>query len=47
LSGQARFGDKIVDVVSEAAFIQNGKKVVVLQIRGNRVVVKEHKEDQK
>lgn len=46
-SGQARFGDKIVDVVSEAAFIQNGKKVVVLQIRGNRVVVKEHKEDQK
>jgi membrane-bound serine protease (ClpP class) len=46
-AGQARFGDKIVDVVSEAAFIQIGKKVVIRQIRGNRVVVKEYEEGRK
>lgn len=46
-AGQARFGEKIVDVVSEAAFIQPGRKVIVLKIRGNRVVVKEYEEDKK
>ncbi len=45
-AGQARFGDRIVDVVSQADFIETGKKVVVRQIRGNRVVVQELEEDQ-
>jgi membrane-bound serine protease (ClpP class) len=43
-AGQAKFGDKVVDVVSEAAFIEAGKRVVVQKIRGNRVVVREQKE---
>lgn len=40
-AGQARFADKIVDVVSEAAFIEPGKSVVICRISGNRVIVKE------
>ncbi|HOK65511.1 MAG TPA: NfeD family protein [Anaerohalosphaeraceae bacterium] len=40
-AGQARFGDKIVDVVSEAEFIEPGKTVVICRISGNRVIVKE------
>ena len=44
-AGEARFGDKIVDVVSEAAFIETGKTVIVQSIQGNRVLVREHKDD--
>ncbi len=40
-AGQARFGDKIVDVVSEAEFINPGKTVVIRRISGSRVIVKE------
>ena len=40
-AGMARFGDRFVDVVSEGAFISPGTAVRVIEIEGNRVVVKE------
>lgn len=40
-AGMARFGDKIVDVVSEGEFIESGRTVVIQKISGNRVIVKE------
>ncbi|MBL7188489.1 MAG: hypothetical protein ISS70_19355 [Phycisphaerae bacterium] len=39
-TGKARFGDAMVDVVAEAEFLDKGTKVEIIQIRGNRVVVK-------
>ena len=40
-AGKARFGDHFVDVVAEGGFIPQGSKVRVLEVGGNRVVVKE------
>jgi len=39
-TGKARFGDAIVDVVAEAEFLDKGTKVDIIEIHGNRVVVK-------
>jgi len=39
-AGKARFGDTLVDVVSEGAFIQPGTRVKVAERKGNRVVVR-------
>jgi membrane-bound serine protease (ClpP class) len=39
-TGKAKFGDAIVDVVAEAEFLDKGTKVKIIEIRGNRVVVK-------
>jgi hypothetical protein len=39
-AGKARFGDQIVDVVSNGEFIERGTEVVVIHARANRVVVK-------
>jgi membrane-bound serine protease (ClpP class) len=41
--GRARFGNAIVDCVAEAEFLDNGDKVEIIEIHGNRVVVKECK----
>ena len=38
-SGRARFGERIVDVVSEGDFIARGTPVAVLEVVGSRVVV--------
>jgi len=40
-AGKARFGDAIVDVVAEGAFLEKGAKVRIIEIHGSRVVVKE------
>ncbi|MBI2505913.1 MAG: hypothetical protein HYW07_22085 [Candidatus Latescibacteria bacterium] len=40
-SGRARFGERIVDVVSEGNFIPRGTPVTVLEVVGSRVVVQE------
>jgi membrane-bound serine protease (ClpP class) len=40
-AGMASFGDAYVDVVSEGNFIPAGARVQVIEIEGNRVVVKE------
>jgi membrane-bound serine protease (ClpP class) len=39
-TGKARFGDAIVDVVAEAEFLKKGTVVEIIEIKGNRVVVK-------
>lgn len=40
-AGQARFGDAIVDVVAEGDFTEKDKKVKIIRIEGNRVVVRQ------
>jgi membrane-bound serine protease (ClpP class) len=40
-AGKARFGDRFVDVVSDGVFIDREKPVRVVEIAGNRVVVRE------
>jgi membrane-bound serine protease (ClpP class) len=44
-TGKARFGDAIVDVVAEAEFLDKGTQVRIIEIHGNRVVVKAIKEE--
>jgi membrane-bound ClpP family serine protease len=39
-TGKARFGDAMVDVVAEAEFLDKGTKVEIIEMHGNRVVVK-------
>ncbi len=39
-AGRARFGDAIVDVVAEGDFLAVDTKVKIIEIRGNRAVVK-------
>ena len=39
-SGKARFGDMLVDVITDGDVIQRGSKVEVVEVHGNRVVVK-------
>ncbi len=39
-TGKAQFGDAIVDVVAEGDFLDKGTKVEIIEIHGNRVVVK-------
>jgi len=39
-AGKARFGDAVVDVVAMAEFLDKGTRVEIVQIHGNRVVVK-------
>ena len=38
-AGRARFGERVVDVVTEGGFIDRGERIEVLQVVGNRVVV--------
>jgi membrane-bound ClpP family serine protease len=40
-AGMARFGEAYIDVVSEGNYIPSGARVQVIEIEGNRVVVKE------
>ena len=40
-AGMARFGDRFVDVVTEGSFVSPGAPVQVIEIEGNRVVVKQ------
>jgi len=39
-TGKAEFGDAVVDVVAEAEFLDKGTKVEIIEIHGNRVVVR-------
>ena len=39
-TGKAKFGDAIVDVVAEAEFLDKSCKVEIIEIHGNKVVVK-------
>ncbi|MBN2317340.1 MAG: hypothetical protein JXM79_25680 [Sedimentisphaerales bacterium] len=44
--GTARFGDVLVNVVAESEFIDKGAKIEIIQIHGNRVVVRAVREKQ-
>lgn len=39
-AGIARFGDQFVDVVSEGGYTESGTRVQVIEVEGNRIVVK-------
>lgn len=39
-TGKAKFGDAVVDVVAGGEFIDKGTKIEIIEIHGNRVVVK-------
>ena len=39
-SGKGRFGDKLVDVVTEGDLIERGKPITIVEVQGSRVVVK-------
>lgn len=43
-TGKAKFGNAIVDVVAEAEFLDKGTNVEIIEIRGNRVVVRKVKD---
>ena len=40
-AGKVQFGDQFVDVVAEGSYVVPGTRVQVIEIEGNRVVVKE------
>jgi membrane-bound serine protease (ClpP class) len=40
-AGMVRFGEQFVDVVAEGSFVPAGNRVQVVEIEGNRIVVKE------
>ena len=40
-AGKARFGDAVIDVIADGDMIDPGKTVEVIEVRGNRVVVRE------
>jgi membrane-bound ClpP family serine protease len=40
-AGKAQFGEEFVDVVAEGSYVLPGTRVQVIEIEGNRVVVKE------
>jgi membrane-bound ClpP family serine protease len=40
-AGKARFGDDFLDVVAEGDYVEPGNRVQVIEIEGNRIVVKQ------
>jgi len=40
-AGKARFGDDYLDVIAEGDYVNPGSRVQVIEIEGNRIVVKE------
>jgi membrane-bound serine protease (ClpP class) len=40
-AGKARFAQAVVDVVTEGSFVDKGARVMIMEISGNRVVVRE------
>jgi membrane-bound serine protease (ClpP class) len=43
-AGKARFGEAVVDVVAEGSFVDKGAKVTIIEVRGNRVVVRQRED---
>jgi membrane-bound ClpP family serine protease len=39
-SGRARFGDKVLDVVTRGEFIEPGQPIEVMEVKGYHVVVR-------
>jgi membrane-bound serine protease (ClpP class) len=40
-AGKAQFADDYLDVVAEGSYVQAGARVQIIEIEGNRIVVKE------
>jgi membrane-bound serine protease (ClpP class) len=40
-SGKAQFGEDFLDVVTESDYVESGKRLQIIEIEGNRIVVKE------
>jgi membrane-bound serine protease (ClpP class) len=40
-AGKMKFGEEYLDVVAEGSYVQPGSRVQVIEIEGNRIVVKE------
>ena len=40
-AGKVKFGDEYIDVVAEGTYVEAGTRVQVVEIEGNRIVVKE------
>jgi len=40
-AGKVKFGDEYIDVVAEGSYVEAGTRVQVIEIEGNRIVVKE------
>jgi membrane-bound ClpP family serine protease len=40
-AGKVKFGDEYIDVVAEGSYVEPGARVQVVEIEGNRIVVKE------
>ena len=40
-AGKAQFGDDYLDVIAEGDYVNPGSRVQVIEIEGNRIVVKE------
>jgi membrane-bound ClpP family serine protease len=40
-AGKVKFGDEYIDVVAEGSYVEPGTRVQVVEIEGNRIVVKE------
>ena len=40
-AGKAQFGDEFLDVVAEGDYVEPGKRLQIIEIEGNRIVVKE------
>ncbi|SHK14653.1 NfeD family protein [Tepidibacter formicigenes] len=43
-SGKVQIGEEVLDVISEGAFVEIGKKVKVIRVDGSKIVVREIKE---
>ena len=44
-AGVARFGDRFLDVVADGSYVEKGSSIRIIQISGNRIVVREADED--
>jgi membrane-bound ClpP family serine protease len=40
-AGKARFGEHYVDVVADGLFVEKGRPIRIIEVSGNRVVVRE------
>jgi membrane-bound serine protease (ClpP class) len=40
-AGKAQFGEQFLDVIAEGDFVNPGSRVQIIEIEGNRIVVKE------
>ena len=45
-AGRGRFGGRTLDVMTRGEFVEPGRRIVVIQVEGNRYVVREQEESQ-